>query len=80
MNELEIFKNRLKKIDIDIELVGNYPWIYLHKVNGNIVKTEDWINANHGYTIAWYPIKPGDSIELNWYDIKETFKLLRKYR
>ena len=80
MNEVEIFINRLKKIGITIELVGNIPWIYLYKVNGNKIQREDWINANHGYTIAWYPVKLGEKPQLNWHDIKTTFKLIRKYK
>jgi hypothetical protein len=35
MNEVQIFINRLKKIGIELELMGNVPWIYLSKVNGN---------------------------------------------
>ena len=79
MNELIVFKNRLEKIGIVIELKGNIPWIYLESVNGNKVKSEDWINDNHGYTIAWYPIRNGEEITLNWHDIKKTFEIIRKY-
>jgi hypothetical protein len=43
------------------------------------VKEEDWINANHGYTIGWYPISVVDEISLNWHDMDLTFKLIRKY-
>jgi len=32
------FYERLKAIGIDIELSGNYPWIYLTSVNGVRVK------------------------------------------
>jgi hypothetical protein len=80
MNELQILINRLKKIDIDIELKGNVPWIYLDKVNGNKVTPKNWINANHGYVIAWYPIKNNGEITLNWQDIKRTFEIIRKYK
>ena len=38
MNEIEVFIIRLKKININLELIGNTPWIYLDKVNGNKVK------------------------------------------
>ena len=48
-----IFVRRLKKIGIELELIGNYPWIYLRSVNGNWIKDEDFINANHGFTIGW---------------------------
>jgi len=36
----------MKKIDIDLELSGNVPWIYLDKVNGNKIKPEDY-SSNH---------------------------------
>ena len=78
MNEIEIFVDRLKKIGIEIELVGNIPWIYLNKVNGNRVKPEDY-NANHGYTVAWYPVRLGDIPHLDD-DLKRTFEVIRKYR
>jgi len=80
MNEITVFVERLKKIGINIELMGNAPWIYLHKVNGDRVEPEDWINANHGYCIAWYGVKNGEEPHLNWTDMKTTFKLIRKYK
>jgi len=43
---------RLRKIGIDVELIGNIPWIYLRKVNGNTVKER--FEGNHGFTIAFY--------------------------
>ena len=36
-DKLSIFINRLKKLGIVIELFGNYPWIYLGKINGKNV-------------------------------------------
>jgi hypothetical protein len=80
MNEIKVFINRLKKIGIEISLVGNYPWIYLDAVNGNKVQREDFVNANHGYTIAWSGSKINDKPHLNWQDIKKTFELIRKYK
>ena len=77
MDELTVFKNRLEKIGIKITLTANIPWIYLESVNGNKIKYDDF-NSNHGYTIAWHPIKEGEKIKLN-YDIKRTFKIIRKY-
>lgn len=77
MNELTVLKNRLEKIGIEIKLTGNIPWIYLESVNGNIVKEEDF-NSNHGYTIAWYPVRNDEKIRLDS-DIKRTFKIIRKY-
>jgi hypothetical protein len=69
---------RLRKIGIDVELFGNYPWIYLDKVNGNRIKKEDYYLGNHGFTIAFYPIKPGQVMELT--DIKKVFEIIRKYK
>ena len=37
-NEISIFVRRMKRIGITLELVGNYPWIYLDSVNGNRIK------------------------------------------
>jgi hypothetical protein len=78
MNELEIFVNRMKKIGIKLELSGNAPWIYLDAVNGNRVRREDY-NANHGYTVAWYPSINNDTFRL-YHDLKKTFEIIRKYR
>lgn len=80
MNEVTKFRERLKKIGIEIELKGNAPWIYLESVNGNKVKPEDWLNANQGHCIAWFPVGLDDDFKLNWYDIELTFNIIRKYR
>jgi hypothetical protein len=67
---------RLRKIGINVELFGNVPWIYLDKVNGNKVKEK--FHANHGFTIAFYPIRNDQKMELT--DIREIFKIIRKYK
>ena len=69
---------RLRKIGINVELAGNYPWIYLEKVNGNRVKREDFYLGNHGFTIAFLPIKPDQVMELT--DIRKVFEIIRKYK
>ena len=78
MNEVQIFINRLKKIGIELELEGNVPWIYLKSVNGNRIRPEDY-NANHGYTIAWYPVRLGEKPQLDS-DLNRTFDIIRKYK
>jgi len=78
MNEVEVFINRMKRIGIKLDLVSNIPWIYLYRVNGNRIQPEDY-NANHGYTIAWYPVKVGEKVHLDS-DLTRTFKIIRKYR
>ena len=79
MNEVVKFRERLKKIGYEIKLAGNAPWIYLDSVNGNKVKEVDWINANHGYTFAWFPLTIDKEFRLNWADIKTTFMLIWKF-
>ena len=78
MNEIQIFVNRMKKIGIELELEGNVPWIYLEKVNGNRIRPEDY-SDNHGYTIAWYPVRLGEKPHLDS-DLNRTFDIIRKYK
>lgn len=67
---LDRLTRRLKKLGIEIELLGNFPWVYLHKVNGKLV-TEKF-RAEHGFTIMFQTNnKPTD--------LRETFKVIRKY-
>jgi hypothetical protein len=73
---IKSFVNRLSKIGIKVELIGNYPWVYLNKVNGKKV-TERFL-GNHGLTVFFKAIKPGQSDKIT--DIKEIFKIIRKYR
>ena len=75
MDKLTIFVNRMNKLGIDIKLVGNYPWIYIDEINGKRV-TEKF-QGNHGFTIAFLPIRKDQ--EINFTDIREIFKLIRKY-
>ena len=75
MDKIKIFGDRLKKIGIDIDLVGNFPWIFLDKVNGKTV-TEKF-EGNHGFTIAFYPVKRDQ--ELKFTNTEEIFKVIRKY-
>jgi hypothetical protein len=71
-----ILRNRLLKIGITIEMISNYPWIYLDKVNGNVVKEKYF--ANHGFTIGFNPARVGDVF--SYTDLKEIFKIIRKYK
>jgi hypothetical protein len=67
---------RLKRIGIEVRLSGNYPWIYLDEVNGKRVMEK--FCGNHGFTIAFLPIRKDQKMELT--DIREVFKIIRKYR
>lgn len=73
---LNTFISRMKKLNIDVKLSGNYPWIYIDTINGKRV-TERFL-GNHGFTIAFLPIKPEDKLELT--DIKEIMNVIRKYK
>jgi hypothetical protein len=77
-NVITTLKNRLSKIGIEIEMSGNYPWIYLDKVNGNRIKKEDF-TANHGFNIAWFGIKNDDKIKFAE-DPKTIILIIRKYK
>ena len=77
-NVITTLKNRLSKIGIEIELSGNYPWIYLDKVNGNRIKQEDF-TANHGFNIAWFGIRNDDKIKFAE-DPKKIISIIRKYK
>lgn len=75
MDKITVFVERLKRIDIDVKLGGNLPWIYIDYINGKRV-TEKF-QGNHGFTLAFIPMKEDDQIKFT--DIKEIFKLIRKY-
>ncbi len=72
---LKVFINRMKQLGIEITLVGNYPWIYLDGING--VRVTETFQANHGFTIAFLPIR--NDQQMKFTDISEMFKLIRKY-
>ena len=70
------FVERLKKIGIDVKLSGNFPWIYLDEING--IRVTERFQANHGFTVMFLPGR-NDSPPSEFTDIKEIFKLIRKY-
>ena len=74
-DKLTILIERLKAVGIEIELAGNIPWVYIYSINGKPVK--EMFMANHGFTIAFLPIRSDKEIEFT--DISEIFKLIRKY-
>ena len=74
-DKLKVFVDRMKRININVKLVGNYPWIYIDEINGKRV-TEKF-EGNHGFTIAFLPVRIDRELEFT--DISEIFKLIRKY-
>ena len=75
-DKINVFVERLKKIGIDVKLSGNYPWVYIDEICGKRV-TEKF-DGNHGFTIIFLPVR-NDSPPSEFTDIKEIFKLIRKY-
>lgn len=73
--KLSVFVVRMKKLNINIDLIGNYPWIYIDKINGK--KVTERFEGNHGFTVAFLPVRVDQ--ELRFTDIGEIFRLLRKY-
>ena len=75
-DKITVFVERLKKIGIDVKLSGNFPWIYIDEICGKRV-TEKF-EGNHGFTLIFLPGR-NDSPPSDFTDIKEIFKLIRKY-
>ena len=76
MKKIYSLKNRLSKIGIDLEFQNNFPWVYLHKVNGNIVKEKHL--SDYGFTVTIVPARVNQKMKLT--NISEIFKIIRKYR
>lgn len=70
------FVERLKKIGIEVKLVGNFPWVYIDEICGK--KVTETFEGNHGFTLIFLPGR-NDSPVSEFTDIKEIFKLIRKY-
>jgi hypothetical protein len=70
------FVERLKKIAIEVKLVGNFPWVYIDEICGK--KVTETFEGNHGFTLIFLPGRL-DSPVSEFTDIKEIFKLIRKY-
>ena len=75
-DKIKVFVERLKKIGIEVKLVGNYPWVYLDEICG--IKVKEKFAGNHGFTLIFLPGLT-DSPPSEFTDITETFKLIRKY-
>ena len=75
-DKIKVFVERLKKIGIEVKLVGNYPWVYIDEICG--VKVKEKFQGNWGFTLIFLPART-DSPPSEFTDIKEIFKLIRKY-
>jgi hypothetical protein len=74
MTTISSFCNRLNKLGINVELIGNYPWVYLDKVNGVKIKTK--YLGNHGFTIFFKATKLVQADEIT--NIPLIFKTIRE--
>lgn len=74
MTTIKSFVNRLKKIGITVELFGNYPWVYLDKVNGYRVRGT--FLAEHGFTVFMAATRVGDVDRIT--DITLIFQKIRE--
>tara|TARA_R110000787_G_scaffold87911_4_gene186960 strand:+ start:876 stop:1301 length:426 start_codon:yes stop_codon:yes gene_type:complete len=66
------FTDRLAAIGITVELGGNYPWIYLDKVND--VPVEGVFQARHGFTAFF--MQQGDDCRFS--DRRVVFNKIRE--
>ena len=76
-DKIKVFIERLKKIGIEVKLVGNYPWVYIDEICG--IKVKEKFEGNWGFTLIFLPAR-NDSPPSEFTDIAEIFKLIRKYK
>ena len=74
MNKIEVFKERLSKIGIEIEYEVYYPFICLVKINNEAVPR--FFRSNRGFAIAYHPI--GSDVIIYFLDLSKTFELIRE--
>ena len=74
MTTIYSFVNRLEKIGIKVELFGNYPWVYMDKVNDK--KVMGTFMGEHGFTVFFMPSRLGQVEKIT--DIKIVFDKIRE--
>jgi hypothetical protein len=72
---LEKLVIRLEKIGIKIRIGSNYPWVYLHTVDGN--RVDEIFCSEHYFCIGLMPMKLG---QFKFNNLSEIFKVIRKYK
>ena len=75
-DKITVFVERLKKIGIEVNLIGNYPWVYIDTICGK--RVTETFEGNHGFTLIFLPGR-NDNPPSEFTDIGEIFKLIRKY-
>ena len=74
MIELTAFLHRLSKIGVSLHCSSNYPWVYIDSINGKNV--EEKYGSEHGWVLGIF--YGNDDFYCG--DLKEVFKLIRKYK
>lgn len=74
MTTIDSFVKRLAKIGITVELVGNFPWVYLDKVNG--IQVKEPFQGNHGFTVFFSKVRNNGHDQIT--DISYIFKKIRE--
>ena len=74
MNKLLTFLSRLSKIDIPVICSVNYPWVYIESIKG--INVEEKYGSEYGWVLGY--LKNNEE-EFQFTDVKEIFKLIRKY-
>lgn len=69
MYKIKSFVEKLAKIGIKVELVGNLPWVYLDTVNG--ARVTERFGGNHGFTVFMW------GNDVTWTDRRYAFKKIR---
>jgi len=64
------FLQRLERIGVDVELIANYPWVYMNKVNGAPVTGT--FMAKHGFTAFFVARRE------RWSDRRKVFAKIRE--
>jgi len=75
-DKIKVFVERLKKLGIEVKLMGNYPWVYIDEICGK--KVTETFDGNHGFTLIFL-FSRNNSSPSEFTNITEIFKLIRKY-
>lgn len=71
--ELDGIITKLHKAGVNIQLLINYPWVYIDKINNR--KVIEKYNSEHGWVVGIY-----NKNKFKIDNIKEFFNLIRKYK
>jgi hypothetical protein len=75
---LETFLLRTEKLGISIDIMYNFPWVYITRINGKLIHPDDYYQSRHGFTLGYQPIRIEEEI-FKFSNITQIFKLIRKY-